>query len=237
LELAEEVGAHLPLTACNGLCKPDLGKMTEAGCLEGIRSITEVPKRAVAGRREQSSFESPVERCDTIRREFGLFLVLDLLERAWTELPGQGALRCLTQSASDEFTWENQFLAGTQSATHNDVGVWMVRIVMDNSAPLDFVANLILNACNYILHGPVKTRLPVLWGDDDLEKSFVAGFLPLPCNSAEGTLFCQTELLFALALALALRTFSLNIATVRFPSARSAGTGIANIDDSAALEC
>jgi hypothetical protein len=113
----------------------------------------------------------------------------------------------------------------------------MVRIVMDDSAPLDFVANLILNACNYILHGPVKIRLPVLWGDDDLEKSFVAGFLPLPCNSTEGTLFCQTELLLALALALALRTFSLNIATVGFPSARSAGTGIANINDSAALEC
>jgi hypothetical protein len=169
LELAEKVGAHLPQPVCRQLSKPKPRKMTEAGSLEGISTILEVTKCTLAGGWKQSPFESTVERSGAIRIQLRSLLVLDLLECAGTKQPGQGTLDCLAQSAPDEFSWENEFLAGTEFATHNDVGVRMVRVAMDDSAPLDLAINVALNAGDQIQGSLTKIRFLVLWRDNDLE--------------------------------------------------------------------
>jgi hypothetical protein len=236
LELAEKVGAYLPQPVWKRLSKPKPRKMKEAGSLEGISTILEVAKCTLAGGWKQSSFESAVERSGAIRGQLRLLLVLDLLECAWTKLPGQGTLDCLSQSTAYQFSREDEFFPGTEPATHNDMGVRMVRVAMDDSAPLDLAINVTLNAGDKILGSLAKICFLILWRDDDLEKAFVAGLLPVPGNRTEGTLFCDPEFLFALAFPVVLRALTFNIETVRFPAAWSAGTGIANIDNSAALE-
>jgi hypothetical protein len=169
LELAEKVGAHLPQAVCKRFSKPKPRKMTEPGSLEGIRTILEVTKCIFAGGWKQSSFESAVERSGAIRDQLRLLLVLDLLECAWTKLPGQGTLDCLSQSTAYQFSREDEFFPGTEPATHNDVGVRMVCVAMDDSAPLDPAINVTLNAGDKILGSLAKIRVPVFWGDDDLE--------------------------------------------------------------------
>ena len=79
LELTDEVGPHLPKSVSKRLCKPKLGEITQAGSLEGVGHIAEVPVRVLAGRWKQPYCQLTVERSDAIGGQLRLFLVLDLL--------------------------------------------------------------------------------------------------------------------------------------------------------------
>ena len=45
----------------------------------------------------------------------------------------------------------------------------MVRVAMDDSAPLNLAIDVVLNMGNQILGSLAKIRFPVLWREDDLE--------------------------------------------------------------------
>ena len=65
------------------------------------------------------------------------------------------------------------------AASHDQVGVRVIRVPMDNSGPFDRSAGVLLDASDHVACRALKIDVGIFRGNDDFENALVPGFLPV----------------------------------------------------------
>jgi hypothetical protein len=128
------------------------------------------------------------------------------------------------------------------------MGVGMVRVAMDNSAPLDGRSSVLLNPGDHAFGCLVEVNPRVFWRNNDLEDALIAGPLPAIGQRSQWMFLSQAETVgirhsrigFQLPLPLFRRVpsgaLTFDIGAVGLPAARRPGRRISDIHNGPALK-